>query len=256
MLTRSLSTLLLLSATALQAHWPWIEPATPIQPARAYFGVFPAERMAGPQLKAMQAARFWSFNANGSFTALTPQPEANALSLGTHPGVVMSYPFGVYAGHGPASLIYFTAKAFREVPTTTSPETLPLDILAATFTPVKTGQPATFRLLRNGQPLASANVFAYTATQGESHSAALKAAKAAGHDHAHEAKDAKSDRSGEIPAAALKATTNAKGEFVFTIPAPGSYQLHVTVREATPGTYQGKAYETVTLVSTLRLNVR
>jgi|GEM_PF-4219068 len=247
------TTLILLTTACLQAHWPWLEPGTSAEPARAYFGVFPADRMGGAQVNAMKSARFWSVDGTGAFQAVTPQGETNALNLGMHEGVIMSYPFGVYGAHGPASLIVFSAKAFRGGLTTQSPEVLPLDILPTATAPLQPGKPAAFRLLRNGKPLAGTTVFAYTATQGEAHSASLKAAKAAGHDHAH---DAKKEGNGELPSDALKATTNAKGEFSFTVPSAGSYQLHVTVREATPGTHEGKAYETVTFVTTLRVDVR
>jgi len=247
------TTLLLLTPVALQAHWPWLEPATAAQPAHAYFGVYPADRMSGVQVDAMKAARFWSVDAKGAFQPLTPRTEHNGLSLGTHDGVVMNYPFGVFAAHGPASLIFFSAKAFRDQMATSSPEVLPLDILPVKKAAVQRRQASTFRLLRNGKPLAATTVFAYTPAQGEAHSAALKAAKAAGHDHAHEGKN---ERSGEIPANALKAVTNEKGEFTLTVPEAGSYQMHVTVREATPGTHNGKAYETVILVSTFRFDVR
>lgn len=227
-------------------------------PARAYFGVYPADRMGGPQVNAMKAARFWSVDTKGAFQPLTPQAESNGLQLGAHDGVIMNYPFGVYAGHGPASLIFFSAKAFRDQLATSSPEVLPLDILPAKSAAVRRGQASTFRLLRNGKPLAAATVFAYTPAQGEAHSAALKSAKAAGHGHAHEGKDhgSKKEASGEIPANALKATTNGQGEFTLTVPDSGSYQMHVTVREATPGTHNGKPYESVTLVSTFRFEVR
>lgn len=257
-MTRFLPTFVLLSAFSLHAHWPWLEPGTAAEPARAYFGVYPAERMSGAQVNAMKAARFWSVDAKGAFQPLTPQAESNGLHLGAHDGVVMSYPFGVYAGHGPASLILFSAKAFRGQLATSSPEVMPLDIVAVKGGAVQRGKASTFRLLREGKPLAGVTVSAYTPAQGEAHSAALKAAKAAGHDHAHEAKGhgAKKETSGEIPADALKATTNAQGEFTLTVPAAGSYQMHVTVREATPGTHNGKAYETVTLVSTFRFEAR
>jgi uncharacterized GH25 family protein len=251
------TTFLLLSTVALQAHWPWLEPGTAADPARAYFGVYPAERMGGPQVNAMMAARFWSVDAKGTFQPLTPQAESNGLQLGAHDGVIMSYPFGVYAGHGPASLIIFSAKAFRGSLATSSPEVLPLDILPVQNAAVQRGKASTFRLLRNGKPLAGTTVFAYTPAQGETHSAVLKAAKAAGHDHAHEGKHAaRKEGSGEIPSNALKASTNEKGEFTLTVPDAGSYQMHVTVREATPGTHNGKAYETVTLVSTFRFEAR
>lgn len=245
--------LILIATASLQAHWPWIEPGTATVPARAHFGVYPADRMAGPQIQAMKAAQFWSVDSSGGFKKLTPEVEADALNLGVQNGVIMSYPFGVYAGHGPASLIIFAAKAFRGAPATASPEVLPLDILAVSNAVLHPGKPATFRLLRNGKPLPAATVFAYTAAQGTAHSAALKAAKASGHDHAH---DAKKEGNGELPSDALKATSNANGEFTFNLPAAGVYQLHVTVREATPGQHQGKAYESVTLVATLRLDVK
>jgi uncharacterized GH25 family protein len=246
------TTLLVLTAASLQAHWPWLEPGTAADPARAFFGVYPAERMSGAQVNAMKSARFWGVDAKGAFQPLSPQAESNGLHLGAHEGVVMSYPFGVYAGHGPASLIIFSAKAFRGKLTTSSPEVLPLDILPLSNGTVQRGRPSTFRLLRKGKPLAATAVVAYTAEQGEAHAAALKAAKAAGHDHAH---DAKKEGSGEVPSNALKATTNAQGEFTLTVPGPGAYQMHVTVREATPGTHNGKPYETVTLVSTFRFDV-
>jgi uncharacterized GH25 family protein len=249
MMTRYRTSLLLLSALSLQAHWPWLEPGTAAEPARAYFGVYPAERMSGAQVNAIKAA----VDAKGAFQPLTPQAESNGLQLGTHDGVIMSYPFGVYAGHGPASLILFSAKAFRGQLATSRPEVLPLDIVPVKSGAVQRGKASTFRLLRDGRPLAGVTVSAYTPAQGEAHSAALKAAKAAGHDHAHEGKK---EGSGEIPADALKATTNAQGEFALAVPAAGSYQMHVTVREATPGTHHGKAYETVTLVSTFRFEAR
>jgi uncharacterized GH25 family protein len=247
------TTFLVLTAASLQAHWPWLEPGAAAEPARAYFGVYPAERMSGAQVTAMKAARFWSVDAKGAFAPLAPQAESNALQLGAHEGVIMSYPFGVYAGHGPASLIIFSAKAFRGKLATSSPEVLPLDILPVSNGAVQRGKASTFRLLRNGKPLAATTVVAYTAEQGAAHTAAMKAAKAAGHDHAHEAKK---ESSGEMPANALKATTNAQGEFTLTVPRAGAYQMHVSVREATPGTHNGKAYETVTLVSTFRFDVR
>ena len=248
------TTLILFAITAasLQAHWPWIEPGTATTPARAHFGVYPADRMSGPQVQAMKAAHFWSVDSSGAFKKLDPKVEPDALNLGPQTGVIMSYPFGVYAAHGPASLIIFSAKAFRGAPAIVSPEVLPLDILAVSNTVLHPGKPATFRLLRNGKPLPAATVFAYTAAQGAAHSAALKAARASGHDHAHEPKR---EGNGELPAAALKATTNAQGEFSVTLPAKGSYQLHVTVREAKPGQHQGKSYESVTLVSTLRVDL-
>ena len=249
------TTLILFAITAasLQAHWPWLEPGTATVPARAHFGVYPADRMTGPQIQAMKAAQFWSVDSSGGFKKVEPQVEPDALNLGSQTGVIMSYPFGVYTGHGPASLIIFSAKAFRGAPATASPAVLPLDILAVANALLHPGRPATFRLLRNGKPLPAATVFAYTAAQGSAHSAALKAAKASGHDHAHEPKK---EGNGELPSEALKATSNAQGEFSFTLPTAGAYQLHVTVREATPGQHQGKAYESVTLVSALRVDLK
>jgi hypothetical protein len=253
-----LTTLFLLAPAPGRSHWPWLEPGSASDAARAYFGVYPADRMSGAQVNAMKNASFWAVTAKGAFEKLTPQAETNALALGAHDGVVMSYPFGVYAGHGPASLILFSAKAFRGKLATSSPEVLPLDIVPVAHAVVERGKPASFRLLRNGKPLAGATVAAYTAAQGEAHAAARKAAKAAGHDHGHEAKahGANKEGNGELPPDALQATTNAAGEFTFTVPSAGAYQLHVSVREATPGTHNGKAYETVTLVSTLRFDVK
>jgi len=244
-----LTTLFLLAPASGRAHWPWLEPGSVSDPARAYFGVYPADRMGGAQINAMKNASFWAVTAQGAFEKLTPQAETNALALGAHDGVVMSYPFGVYAGHGPASLVLFSAKAFGGKLATRSPEVFPLDIVPVAHAVVERGKPASFRLLRNGKPLAGAAVAAYTAAQGEAHAAARKAAKATGH-------DGKKEGSGELPPDALHATTGAAGQFTFTVPSAGAYQLHVSVREATPGTYNGKAYETVTLVSTLRFNVK
>jgi hypothetical protein len=237
-----LTPLFLLAPASGRAHWPWLEPGSVSDPARAYFGVYPADRMGGAQVNAMKNASFWAFTAKGAFEKLTVQAETNALALGSHDGVVMSYPFGVYAGHGPASLILFSAKAFRGKLATSSPEVLPLDIV-----------PVAHAVVERGKPVA-----AYTAAQGEAHAAARQAARAAGHDHGQDAKahGAKKEGSGELPPDALQATTNAAGQFTFTVPSAGAYQLHVSVREATPGTHNGKAYETVTLVATLRFDVK
>ena len=109
---------------SLQAHWPWLEPGTATVPARAHFGVYPADRMSGPQIQAMKAAQFWSVDSSGGFKKVEPQVEPDALNLGSQTGVIMSYPFGVYTGHGPASLIIFSAKAFRGAPATASPHSV------------------------------------------------------------------------------------------------------------------------------------
>jgi hypothetical protein len=262
------TTLMMTVTTVAQAHWPWLEPGTATAPARAYFGVYPSDRMAGPRVQAMGAAKFWSLDARGNYSPLKAVAETDALNLGSHEGVVMNYTFGVYAGHGPASLVVYTAKAFRGAPAMTSPEPLPLDIIALQKTPVRLGQPAKFRLLRNGQPLSATIVRAYTAEQGAAHMASLKAAKSSGHgappasatsgaqsghDHQHGGKD---EASGEIPASAVKAISGDNGEFSVTLPTAGAYQFHVTLRENTPGTHEGKAYQSVTLMTTLRIDLQ
>ncbi len=250
------------SAGSLFAHWPWLEPARDGSPARAYFGVFPSEKMTGNRVQAMASARFWSYTAGQGYQAAKPAVGADALDLGLVDGGVMDYNFGVYAGHGPATLVLFSAKAFRRQVPAQAAVALPLELVAMGDLTLRAGQAGRMRLLRNGQPLAGQTIHLYTDTQGERHLAKLKAKKeSAKHDHAHDqahdhaAQGKRSEESGEIPTDALRFTTDGKGEFALTLPAAGRYQFHVSVREATPGTHEGKAYQSVTLMSTLCVDI-
>ena len=200
------------------------------------------------------------------FSAAQPAIETNALTLGVADGGILDYPFGVYAGHGPATLVLYSAKAFRgRIPAGTVGK-LPLEIVAVDEVNLKTGSAARLQLRRNGQPLAGAVVHVYADWQGERHLAAVKAkpAKANGHaengphpDHQHATPSStKSEESGEIPSDALKFTTDARGEFSLSLPAAGRYQFHASVREETPGDYHGTPYQSVTLMTTLCVDIR
>jgi len=209
------------------AHWPWIETN-----GKLHFGVFPHDRMTGARIEGFQKAKLWTLDEKGGYGPVQAKVESDALDLGAAAGYPMSHTYGVYEGHGPATLVLYGAKAFRGGVAKHSPETLPVDI-------VGTG-PGRFRLLRNGKPLAGALISAYTSEQGR-------------HDGEH--KHDKSE-SGELPPGAMKATTGKAGEFSFHLQGPGEWQLHVAVKEPVAGTYEGKRYQSVTLIFTLRFDTR
>ncbi len=239
------------AAVPLFGHWPWIEPASASAPARVYFGVYPSDRMTGARVQAMAGARLWTYAKGGGHQAAKPSVEADALGLGNVDGAVMDYTFGVFGQHGPPTLVLYTAKAYRGLLPAQSPAALPLEVVpAADMAPVA-NKPIRLRLLRAGKPLAGVSIHAYTSAQGARHLAARKSAKA---EHKHDHKAA-SEESSEIPSDSLRWVTGADGEITATLPTTGQYQFHVSVREQTPGVHEGKAYQSVTLMSTLCVDV-
>lgn len=193
--------------------------------------------------------------------------------------LLMDYPLGVYAGHGAPTFVQYTAKAFGGTWVTgAAAQSLPLEIVALDKS-VAPGGSARFQVLRNGQPLAGVTVHAYTDAQGRANNALLAAAKVekekakgaahggpakhADHQapkhpekHEHGQQEAHGQGLTEIPAAATAGKSDTAGKLLLAFPKAGFYQLHLSVKEATPGTLGGKAYESVTLVATLCLHVQ